>query len=250
MPPIQRDETGHIVPREMKPYNERLFGKGFRGFLHTARFRWLRRSLQQLHITEATVIELGCFDGKTLDYLPFQPTVYKGYDADWEGGLSLAGDRWKEYPQYAFFKSLHPGTFNPGGEQFDIAIVMETFEHLPLAELPVYIAKVKEATRHYLFISVPVEKGPVAVAKNLVKKLFLKVDEHYTWKELGYALTGNMKKVARVELGHKGFDYAAFLELLSAQFEVLQVEGMPLRGMTPWLSFSVGIIARPKAAEK
>ena len=246
MPTIQRDETGHIIPGEMKPYNERLFGKGFRGFLHTARFRWLRRSLQQLGITGATVLELGCFDGKTIGFLPFQPTVYKGYDADWEDGLPLAIARWAAFPQYTFIKSLNPATFNPGGEQFDITIVMETFEHLPLAELPAYIGQVKQATRQYLFISVPVEKGPVAVGKNLVKKLFFKVDEHYTWKELWHALTGNMKKVARVELGHKGFDYAVFLKQLSAQFEIVSVQGMPLKGITPWLNFSVGIIARPR----
>lgn len=246
MPTIQRDATGHIVPQEMKPYNERLFGRGLRGFLHTARFRWLRRSLQKLSITNATVLELGCFDGKTIDYLPFTPTLYKGYDADWESGLPLAIARWNTFTQYTFIKSVSPHTFNPGGEQFDISIVMETFEHLPLAELPAYIAKVKAATRQYLFISVPVEKGPVAVGKNLIKKLFLKVDEHYTWKELWYALTGNMKKVARVELGHKGFDYAAFLEQLAGQFEIVSVQGMPLKGITPWLNFSVGIIARPR----
>lgn len=246
MSSIQRDETGHIIPGEMKSYNERLFGKSFRGFLHTARFRWLRRSLQQLGIAEATVVELGCFDGKTIAYLPFEPSVYKGYDADWEDGLPLAISRWNAFPQYAFMKSISPNTFNPHGEQFDISIVMETFEHLPLADLPAYIAKVKEATRQYLFISIPVEKGPVAVGKNLVKKLFFKVDEHYTWKELWYALTGNMKKVARVELGHKGFDYAAFLDQLSTEFDIIRVEGMPLKGLTPWLNFSVGIIARPR----
>lgn len=246
MSSIQRDETGHIIPREMKPYNERLFGNGFRGFLHTARFRWLRRSLQQLRISDATVIELGCFDGKTIAYLPFEPSVYKGYDADWEDGLLLANARWHGFPQYSFMKSVHPHSFNPGGERFDISIVMETFEHLPLAELPAYIAKIKEATRQYLFISVPVEKGPVAVGKSLVKKLFFKVDEHYTWKELWYALVGNMNRVGRVELGHKGFDYAAFLKQLAIEFEIIRVEGMPLKGFSPWLNFSVGIIARPR----
>lgn len=132
---LLRDENGHIILKEKLSYNERLFKNGIRGYLHTARFRWLSKALQDLSVTSGTVLELGSFDSKTLDYLPFAPDVYKGYDADWEGGLSLASVNWEAFSNYSFIKSDTCTDFNPALEQFDITVVMETLEHLPFAEL-------------------------------------------------------------------------------------------------------------------
>ena len=74
-------------------YNERLFTKEILGKLHSARFEWLVKSLLRLGWKSETVLELGCFDGKVIDYLPDKPTHYRGLDANWEGGLDIAKDR-------------------------------------------------------------------------------------------------------------------------------------------------------------
>jgi hypothetical protein len=243
---IHRDETGHIVPKEQRPYNERLFTGGLRGWLHTARFRWLRKTMQQLHITGGTVLELGSFDGKTIGYLPFTPAIYTGYDADWEDGLALANKRWAQHANYSFTKSTEPQTFNAGNRQYNYTIAMETMEHLPAHELPAYMEKLRIATRDYLFITIPVEKGPVAAGKYLAKKIFLKADEGYTAGEWWHALTGNLQKVERVELGHKGFDYSDFINKLSTYFEVIRVDGIPFGMLPPVLNFSVGILTKPR----
>jgi len=38
---------------------------------------------------------LGCFDAKTLDFLPNQINLYQGFDANWENGLDHAKEKYK-----------------------------------------------------------------------------------------------------------------------------------------------------------
>lgn len=61
----------------MEPaYNKRLFSSGLRKCWHLARFYWLREQLSRnfgVSLQGCSVIELGCFDVKTLDYLPARP---------------------------------------------------------------------------------------------------------------------------------------------------------------------------------
>ena len=118
----------------------------------------------------------------------------------------LAEKKWGGISQNSFIKSDTLADFNPTLEQFDISIAMETMEHLPLAELHGYMEKLRLSTKNYLFISVPIEKGPIPVF----------------------------------------FNYSTFIKDLSVYFEVLEITGLPLQGITPWLNFSVGIVARPK----
>ncbi len=66
---------------EDKTYNQRLFSPGLRGFFHNGRFKWLFNSFKKFNITKGSVLEIGCNDGRSLDYLPFVPSNYAGYDA-------------------------------------------------------------------------------------------------------------------------------------------------------------------------
>jgi hypothetical protein len=51
----------------MKTYNELLFSKGFRGWLHSGRYRWVRDVIKKEIGTDSySVIELGCYDGKLI----------------------------------------------------------------------------------------------------------------------------------------------------------------------------------------
>ena len=99
-------------------YNERLFSPGIRGRLHAARFEWLAKKLLRLKCEYNTVLELGCFDGKVLDYLPNKPERYLGLDANWEGGLGIAAVKWKDQDNYVFKQCMTPDEMGIQGEQY------------------------------------------------------------------------------------------------------------------------------------
>ena len=48
----------------VKSYNERLFSRGLRGYIHLARFRWLERCIHRFGLKPERVVELGCYDGR------------------------------------------------------------------------------------------------------------------------------------------------------------------------------------------
>jgi hypothetical protein len=235
-----------IQPKETKSYNERLFSGGIRTFFHAARFRWLQKSMQQLNLQQGTVLELGCFDGKALDYLPFSPSMYTGYDANWEGGLDLGKQRWAHQPNYRFHFCDKLIDFNPTANRYDYTIAMETLEHLKLKELEAYLQQLAAATNQYCFVSVPNEMGVIFSLKHLGKKLFLAVDEPYTPTELWYTLLGRLDKVKRLEEGHKGFDYRELIKLLEHYFEVQSIKGLPFTWLPIVFNFSVGIVLKKK----
>jgi hypothetical protein len=247
---MKKATAGHIIPAESKSYNERLFKGGIRKYFHEARYIWIQKALKRLAIVQATVLELGCFDGKLLSYLPFKPELYIGYDANWEGGLDLAKAKWKAFPNYQFRYCNDVSEFNPGSNSSDISVCMETVEHLPSQQLDAYLTKLSAATKNYIFISVPNEKGPLVFFKYATKKLFLQVDEPYSIRELAYASVGDLSKVKRIEYGHKGFDYQELLERLSKHFEIITVQPIPFSFLPAWMNFSIGIIAKPLAVER
>lgn len=243
---VQRTATGQIITKEKKNYNERLFRKGWRRHLHEARFTWLAEKIAALGLQQPSILELGCFDAKTIDYLPTGFDRYVGYDADWEQGLSQGRQRWKDTPGVTLLESHAPSGFNPQNEVFDCTIAMETLEHLPLDQLDTYFQKLKAATRQYLFVTVPYEQGLPLLLKYSYKSLLRKVDEPYRAAELFRAVTGSPSKIERLEYGHKGFDYREFLQHLSQYFEVMEVSGLPFRFLPRQLNFSVAVVARPR----
>jgi hypothetical protein len=243
---MQSQTGGHIIPAEQKSYNERLFKKGIRKYFHEARFYWLKKVLGQLKINSGEVIELGCHDGKLIRYLPFTPSIYTGYDANWENGIDLAKEEWKHHLEFHFHVCSDPAQFNPGLKKYELGVCMETMEHLPAADLAAYISKLRQSVSQYLFITVPNEKGPVFLLKYVMKRLFLKVDEPYTWRELLAASVGKTEKVERNEYGHKGFDYEKLLPFIAADFTIVSISPIPFSFLPAWMNFSVGIIAQPK----
>ena len=85
----------------------------------------------------------------------------------------------------------------------------------------------------------------MVVLKYGIKKMFLKVDEPYSLKELTYASVGRLHKVARVEFGHKGFDYQQLLARLATHFKIISVDTIPFSFLPSWMNFSIGVIAKP-----
>lgn len=230
-------------------YNERLFhGKSFRSRLHLARYIWLGKKIKQYNCSTDRILELGCFDGKSLEFLEKLPLEYEGYDANWEGGLDIGKEKWKEHPGYRFKLCTKIDDFRPEENHFDISVCQETMEHLPLKDLHTYLDRLSKATKTYCFISVPNEKGMVFLAKHIGKTLTQKKREveEFTYAELFYSTIGNMKKVERNETGHKGFDYKDLQKSIEQYFEIIETTALPFTALPVSLNFTVGFVCKKK----
>jgi hypothetical protein len=227
-------------------YNQRLFeGGGLRQFLHSARFRWFASRLRRFGLQPDSVCELGCYDGKLLNYLPSPPRRYVGFDANWENGLNLAAELWGDRSEFSFRLCRTPQEMLlDDNERFDVSVVMETLEHVPPGMVGPYLERLARHTVKYVFITVPNEKGPVFLAKWAIKRLMSHDTETYTFREVCNATLGRMDKIARRD--HKGFDYQQMVREVSRHFDIVEVSGNPLGTLPTWMSFGVGIIGRPK----
>jgi 2-polyprenyl-3-methyl-5-hydroxy-6-metoxy-1,4-benzoquinol methylase len=230
-------------------YNERLFAGGFRSRLHFARFNWFMKQMKTLRCRSECVLELGCFDGKLIGFLPTKPSRYVGFDANWEGGLDLAARRWQSYPNFSFHKASKPDEMSlDKHERFDVAVVMETLEHVPPHLVDGYLHKIAQHLDGYLFVTVPNEKGIVFLAKWMIKKLLTEDVEQYSLAEIVNATLGRMAFVARRE--HKGFDYSALVKEIDKYFDVIKVSGHPIGFLPGSLCFGIGIVAKTRAIPK
>lgn len=227
---------------EGNDYNERLFDKGLRAHWHLARFLWFEKTIKDLKIEARSVVELGCYDGKTINFIHPAPEHYVGYDANWEGGLDIARKNWQN-KNYNFFLCSHPREIKET-ESFDIAICMETLEHIPSDLVDPYVEKLSTITNNYLFVTVPVEKGPIFLFKHLSKMLLGYSHEDYTLKEFILASIGLTKYVHRNQ--HKGFDYNEIIKTVSKHFEIVKVEPHPVRFLPKIFGIGIGIVARKK----
>lgn len=230
-------------------YNERLFSGNLRGRLHTARFDWLRSTIARLGLAPRSVLELGCYDGRAVSFLPHMPKRYIGFDAGWENALQLAAQRWAGQPHLEFRQCRKAGQMNLAGEKFDLAIALETLEHIPPQDLEPYLETVAASLNPdgAFLVSVPNEIGPVFAIKHLLKVAFIGSPDPYFPREFLFQALGLVGKVERRE--HKGFSYRCLVRTLRKYFSIEKTEGIPFTFLPPCLSFGVGIVCRPKAKE-
>ncbi len=217
-------------------YNDRLFSKGLRARLHLARFYWVQEIART--VPHERVLELGCFDGRLLDYI--EPRQYVGLDAGWEGGIDDAMVRYGSDGSKTFLKTEDPLQLAQyPARSFDLGVALETLEHMQDAALEAYLVQVQRTCVRFL-VTVPNEKGPVFLAKWAAKKFLLREasSDRYTFGEVVNATLGRMDRVARRE--HKGFDYAALARQLSKRFVIEKTVGLPWG--PPYLAFSVGFL--------
>jgi len=226
-------------------YNERLFSGGLRSKLHLARFHWVASEIVKQNCKLDSVLELGCFDGKLLDFLPVTPSRYVGIDANWEGGLDMAKKRWANVPNLSFIEASTPEEISfDDGINFTAAVVMETLEHVSPDQVDGYLRKIALHLNGYLFITVPNEKGIVFLAKWLIKKTLGIDEDKYRYSELMNAFLGRMERVERNQ--HKGFDYNVVINTIMNHFDVVEVTGHPLGFLPRSLCFGIGIVAKSK----
>ncbi|MFB3921526.1 MAG: methyltransferase domain-containing protein [Terriglobia bacterium] len=227
----------------LETYTRRLFGKGPYGRHHNRRYSWLSEKITRLAgSNDVTVLEVGCFEGRSLNYIPVPVRKYVGLDAGWGGGLQRARQFFRERPEVSFIESNQPRDIASIEGRFDFIVAMETLEHVdpPLVEL--YIKAFSEKLDGYLLITAPNEKGLALLIKAVGAK-FLGVDRiyPYTASEFFWGLMGRMERVHRSE--HKGFDYRALVNLVGKYFRYVSVEGVSPVRRPLQLGLTIGIVA-------
>jgi len=234
-----------IWPMDKSSYNEN-FGSGLYGRHHIQRFKWLSKNIALMFPgrSSISVLEVGCYDGKTLDFVPVDIHRYVGFDAGWGDGLDLARRRFANCDSYKFHQSVEPSDIANTPGRFDLIICMETFEHITPSKVGSYISAFAEKLQGFLLVTVPNEKGLPLLFKTVGAKLLGKCRDSYGASEFANAFLGRMEFVPRSD--HKGFDYAALAKSLRGSFKHAQMEGVSPTKLPPQLSLTIGMIASHK----
>jgi len=229
-----------------KGYEERLFtGKGIRSKLHQARFTWVRSVISKEVDFSLRVFELGCFNGMLIRHIEPKVNRYFGVDANWEGGLDQAMKDFAGNERVSFKEASEPEELSYlASSSFDFSVCLETIEHVPQKHVPGYLEQMARITSGKALISVPVEIGPVFLAKHLVKRLLGYSTDDYSIRDV---INSTLCRTGRIERNqHKGFNYSDLLKTVEEYFVIERVVGLPRLGLPPIISFGVGVIARPK----
>lgn len=224
-------------------YNERLFSNGIRKWIHMSRFHWLKEKCLKYKPSFDVVVELGCYDGRSIEYFPEKPVRYYGFDANWEGGLDIARNN-AAYENYAFVKSLTDNDLMIEEKNASLVISLETFEHIPDEVLNGYIRKISLLLNGYLIVTVPNEKGGLFLGKYLIKRFFWGGEKEYRLKEVLFATFGKMGYVKREE--HKGFDWELLLSDLKEKFDLVEVQGVQFPFMPTWVNAQIGFVFKSR----
>jgi hypothetical protein len=228
-------------------YNQRLFaGSKVRSSYHWARYHWLSEQIRSSGIPSPRVIELGCFDAKTIDFMPEPPSYYLGLDAGWEDGVFRAMDRLKGNCSVELVQCTAPAQIPERG-RFDVGVCMETLQHLSDDVAESYLAKLSQLVERKLFVTVPRERGVIFVARRVSKAvLFGRARIPYTWRELFMLSMGKTAKVQRNE--YKGFDERKLIRTISRYFKIEKICSVFPRSFPRGLSFTLGIVAASRNA--
>lgn len=225
-------------------YNSRLFqGSKLRSWYHIARFDWLGKQLSNYNMP-MRVVELGCFDGRVLDYIDKENLdFYHGYDANWEGGLSKA--LCKSHPKKVLFSECQKSQEIDVSENFNVFISLETLEHLENNDLADYLAKIKEilVAEAKIFVSVPNEVGLLFIGKTILKKILNNNSNGYSFYEFIHQALGNTRNVRRNQ--HKGFNWKELKLTLENSFGCdFHATGIHFPYLPIWCSPSIGLVGK------
>lgn len=157
----------------------------------------------------------------------------------------MAREKWAGESHFEFRLCQSPADFLLPPNRVDFGISLETLEHIPENDLAHYLETLQKGVRQKVFITVPVEMGPLALLKYLYKSTFLVVDEPYTTRELWHLCWGNLQKIERVPLGHKGFDYRQLKKTLQQYFHIESETGLPFQALPMALNLSCALVLAP-----
>lgn len=178
-------------------YRERLATFRLRSWYHSLRYKFLAN----FDLRNRSVLEIGCHDGLTLDYI--EVFRYLGYDIGWEDGLSYVEERVASNVQFlkggSITHVLQQTCFEP-----DVLIALETIEHVDQNELDNILAEISLRKIDLIF-SVPNEIHLIFFLKSIYKKIFQKDKIDYSFGEFINQVLGRTEQVRRDN--HKGFSY-------------------------------------------
>lgn len=245
----------------LSPANvHRLLRSRSRGFItriyavhHSRRFEWLRSKIASLGKRDLSVIELGCNDARSVEYIPVRLKRYLGLDAGWRSGwkdaephgLDAAMVRFRDRPHFEVHRSQHCEDLERVDETFDVAIVLETFEYLEPSELEAYVFALSKRLNDTgcIFATMPNEKGLPLLIKTLGSRLSGVPPGGYTPVQFCNALLGRLDKVPRAVRGRKGFNYADMAEIIGRYFPHGFLESVEPANAPLWMSLNVGLVA-------
>jgi len=220
---------------------------------HARRFEWMRDKIASTGKKSVSILELGCHDVRSLAYVPINVHRYVGLDAGWQSGwngetpygLEAGRARLQGMEHFEVRKSSSSEDIEKIGEQFDVVLVLETFEYLAPSALEAYVAALARRVRDNgcILTTMPNEKGIPLLVKALGAKLSGIRRSEYTARQFFHALLGQMDQVPRASRGRKGFDYSHISHLLAKYFPFLSLEGVGLMKLPPHLSTNIGMIA-------
>lgn len=241
-----RCSNGYAMAIGTKTYNERLFQSSrYREFIHRGRFIWAKQILERFRVSCRRILEIGCFDGKLVDWVPSEIDAFVGIDAGWEGGIEIAKRRFAHDMKYTFVCASDPiELYRYKNINFDLGVAMETLEHLSPSTVYQYLDAFHCLVKGHILITVPNEKGLVFLGKWLVRKIMGDRSYQFSPVEVLYAVCGFLDRVERKE--HKGFDYKSLIEDIEARFEIICVHSIPIAKLPIWLSPTLGILARTR----
>jgi hypothetical protein len=222
-------------------YNDTLFnGNRARRFLHERRFWWLIDRMRRLGIRRADVIEIGCYDAKTITYLErggIAVNRYIGYEAD-DDVYSRAQLQWASRPEVTLVKSTSPSDIDLSST-FDVGICMETLEHLPDELVDGYLDVLARVVRGPVFFTIPVERGAMLVAKQLGYRVFGMYGDRLSWRDLVAGALSQTERIPRHE--HAGFDDRQMIKRIARYFTIAESAGLFVPYFTT-LNFTVGVV--------
>ena len=228
-------------------YNKRLFSGNWRSRIHLSRFHWVAKQLRRLGLNHLTIIELGCYDGKTIEFLDCLPEAYLGLDANWEGGLDAGRVKWKHWPNIELRLCRNPLDIPTPQSPYTVGICMETLEHVPPDIVEPYLQKLSGVIKGHIFITVPVERGLAFLIKHGLKRLLGMKDNSFRKGEFFNSVIGKLDRVMRHE--HKGFDDRVLVRQIEKHFDIISVSGvfpgLPIIG----LNLTIGIVARTRTSQ-
>lgn len=227
-------------------------------FHHTRRFEWLRSKIAALGKREVSILELGCNDARSLEYMPVPVKRYVGLDAGWQSGwrngkacgLDAARLRFGDRPHFEFHRSERCEDLEQVQEKFDIAVVLETFEYLDPSKVDAYVSSLSQKLNDSgaILSTMPNEKGVPLLVKAVGSRLSGVPRSEYTPRQFWNALLGRVSRVPRAIRGRRGFDYVAMAELVGRYFSHTRLESVEPANAPLWLSLNVGLTARKAAA--
>lgn len=181
-----------------------------RRYTHERRFRMACRLLNPQ--AEDHILDFGAGDGELILRLAhqcpqaalhgFEPSA--GFCVQAREKFKLGGVRVQLYEQS---RSL-------ATSDFDKISCLEVMEHLPDAQRHAALAEIRRclALDGKFLLSVPIEIGPPALAKYLVRRQTDRHARRLSWRELWYSLLGNSSQLKREQadqyiVSHFGFDF-------------------------------------------